>query len=174
VQQVERGNGYGRMFRVPILTCALLLGVAACGGNDPVDKDATGRTDGLPDINATAPSTAGEPHTDTQPAKPLPTSPATLPAALQGRWGLTPADCTPGRSDAKGLLTVSAQELGFYESRAVPAAGVTTDAESAAGNFAFTGEGQSWTKYESLKIDKGRLIRTETKPSASLTYAKCS
>ena len=43
----------------------------------------------MPDINATAPSTAGEPHTDTQPAKPLPTSSATLPAALQGRWGLT-------------------------------------------------------------------------------------
>jgi hypothetical protein len=174
VQQVQRRDGYGRMFRVPIVTCALLLGVAACGGNDPVDKAATGRTDGLPDINAAAPSTAGEPHVDTQPAKPLPAPALAIPAALQGRWGLTPSDCMPGRSDAKGLLTISAQNLRFYESRAVPAADVITDENSAAGNFAYTGEGQSWTKYEALKVEKGRLTRTETKPSASFTYAKCN
>lgn len=160
--------------RVPVVSLAILLSVAACGGNRPVDKAAeTGRTDALPDINAMAPSAAGEPHVDTQPARPLPAPSATLPAALQGRWGLTPADCMPGRSDAKGLLTISASDLRFYESRAVPAADVTTDANSAAGNFAYTGEGQSWTKYEALKVEKGRLTRTETKPSASFTYAKC-
>ena len=79
----------------------------------------------------------------------------------------------PGRSDAKGLLIISPTDLKFYESRAVPAADVTTDANSAAGNFAYTGEGQSWSKYEALKVEKGRLTRTETKPSASFTYAKC-
>lgn len=162
------------MIRLPIFTCAALLGVAACGGTDPVDKAATGRTDGLPDVNATAPSTSGEPHAETQPAKPLPASLAAIPAALQGRWGLTPADCTPGRSDAKGLLTITSGDLRFYESRAVPGADVTTDENSAAGTFAYSGEGQSWSKYEALKVEKGRLTRTETKPSASLTYAKCS
>jgi hypothetical protein len=162
------------MIRLPIFTCALLFAVAACGGRDPVDKAATGRTDGLPDIKAAAPSTSGEPHVETQPARTLPNSASLFPAALQGRWGLTPADCTPGRSDAKGLLTITAGDLRFYESRAVPAADVTTDQMSAAGTFAYTGEGQSWTKYEALKVDRGRLTRTETKPSASFTYAKCS
>ena len=162
------------MFRVPIVTGALLLGVAACGGNRPVDKAAaTGRTDALPDINAAAPSASGEPHANTQPAKPLPAPAAALPASLQGRWGLTPADCMPGRSDAKGLLIVSASDLRFYESRGVPGADVTTDGNSAAGNFHFEGEGQSWTKYVALQAAKGRLTRTETKPSASFTYAKC-
>ena len=160
--------------RVPVVSLAIVLSVAACGGNRPVDKAAeTGRTDALPDINATAPSAAGEPHVDTQPAKPLPAPSVAIPAALQGRWGLTPADCTPGRSDAKGLLTISGSDLRFYESRAVAGGDVTTDANSAAGNFHFAGEGQSWTKYEALKVGKGRLTRTETKPSASFSYAKC-
>ena len=39
---------------------------------------------------------------------------------------------------------------------------------------AFAGEGQSWTKYESLKLDQNVLVRTETKPTASFSYAKCS
>jgi predicted small lipoprotein YifL len=166
--------GYCRMFRVPIVTAALLLGVAACGGNGPVDKAAeTGRTDALPNIKATAPSAAGEPHVPTQPAQPLPASSVAFPSALQGRWGLTPADCTPGRSDAKGLLAISRSDLRFYESRAVPGADVSTDEDSAAGNFHYEGEGRSWIRYEALKVDKGRLTRTETKPSASFTYAKC-
>ena len=158
--------------RIPYFSLAAVLAVAACGGRDPVDK-AAASTSSLPDINATAPSTSGEPHVDTQPARPLPEPAAAMSAALQGRWGLTPADCMPGRSDAKGLLTIGASELRFYESLAVPGADVTTDADSAAGNFHFEGEGQSWTKYEALKVGKGRLTRTETKPSASFTYAKC-
>jgi hypothetical protein len=98
----------------------------------------------------------------------------TIPAALLGRWGLSPADCTSTRGDAKGLLIVSPTELRFYESRAVPANDAQTDSDSISGDFAFTGEGQSWTKYESLKIDKQVLVRTETKPTASFSYAKCS
>ena len=160
--------------RVPFVSLAIVLSVAACGGNRPVDKAAaTGRTDALPDINATAPSAAGEPHVATQPAKALPAAAAIIPATIQGRWGLTPADCTPGRNDAKGLLTISSSDLRFYESHAVPGADVAADGSSAAGNFHYEGEGQSWTKYEALKVEKGRLTRTETKPSASFTYAKC-
>jgi hypothetical protein len=162
------------MIRVPFISCLAVLAVAACGGNDPVAKGAN-QTAGLPDINATAPSAAGEPHSQTEPAKPLPAAAAGIPAALQGRWGLTPADCMPGRADAKGLLIVTAQELRFYESRAVPAADdVGTGADAISGNFAFTGEGQSWTKYQALKVDKHGLTRTETNPSASFSYAKCS
>ena len=69
---------------------------------------------------------------------------------------------------------ITPDELRFYESRAVPADDVEADKTSIAGNFAFTGEGQSWTKYEALKVDKKKLMRTETKPMASFIYAKCS
>ena len=163
------------MLRVPWISCLLVLAIAACGGNDPVDKKAE-NTAGLPEINATAPSAAGEPNVKTAPAEaaPIPAPAATIPTSLHGRWGLTPADCTSALGDAKGLLVVNAGELRFYESRAVPAADVDIDADSISGNFVFTGEGQSWVKFESLKIDKGVLTRTETKPTASFSYAKCS
>ena len=160
--------------RVPFATIALLFAVAACGGRDPVDDKAVAGTAGLPDTKATAPSASGGPRADTQPAKPLPPPTSQIPAGLQGRWGLTPGDCMTGRSDAKGLLTITADDLHFYESRAVPAAGIASDDDSISGDFAFTGEGQSWTRYEALKVEKGRLTRTETKPSASFIYAKCN
>jgi len=162
------------MFRVPFITSALVLALFACGKPDPVDDKAAGAAARLPTVNAPAPSATGEPRAATGPARPLPTPAATIPPALQGRWGLSPADCMPGSSDAKGLLVISPTELRFYESRAVPAPGAQTDNDSLSGNFAFTGEGQSWTKYESLKLDKQVLVRTEMKPTASFSYAKCS
>jgi hypothetical protein len=162
------------MGRLPFISLALTLALACCGKPNPVDDKAAGAASKLPDVNAPAPSTIGEPHVATAPARRLPAPTATIPISLQGRWGLSPADCMPGRSDAKGLLVVTPGDLRFYESRAVPAADVMTDDNSIAGNFAFTGEGQSWTKYESLKIDKQVMVRTETKPSVSFSYAKCS
>ena len=160
---------------MPWISCLLMLAVTSCGGNGPVDKKAA-NTAGLPDVNVAAPSATGEPHVPTVPAAAAPASATsvTIPVAFRGRWGMTPADCMPGRSDAKGLLIINAGELRFYESRAVPAADVDTDADSITGTFAFTGEGQSWTQFEALKVDKGLLTRTETKPTASFSYAKCS
>ena len=162
------------MARLLLITLTLLYALTACNKPGPVDENARSAAASLPEINATAPTTIGEPHVATGPAQPLPQPSVTIPAALLGRWGLSPADCTSTRGDAKGLLIVSPTELRFYESRAVPANDAQTDSDSISGDFAFTGEGQSWTKYESLKIDKQVLVRTETKPTASFSYAKCS
>ena len=160
------------MFRLPFLSLLTVLTIAACSRGDPID-DRANNSIGLPDVNAPAPSASGEPRVDTTPAKPLPAPTATIPAALQGRWGLTPADCTSTRGDAKGLLVISADGLKFYESRAVPADGAHGDNDSLSGEFAFTGEGQNWTKYQALKVKGAVLTRTETNPSASFSYAKC-
>ena len=121
-----------------------------------------------------APTAIGEPHGKTDAATAMPAPAARIPAALQGRWGLTPGDCTTMRGDAKGLLTVTPNDLHFYESRAVPAADVSVDGNSISGNFVFAGEGQNWSKFEALKLDHKVLVRTETNPSASFSYAKCS
>lgn len=159
------------MIRVPSTSCLLALAIAACDGSKPVDEKA-GNTAGPPGINASAPGATGEPHGATLPAQSPAAVQGRIPAALQGRWGLTPADCT-GRSGAEGLLVITPRDLQFYESRAVPGADVDADADSISGNFTFSGEGDSWTRYESLKVGKGRLTRTETKPVASFSYAKC-
>ena len=71
------------------------------------------------------------------------------------------------------MLIVSSSELRFYESRAVPGSDTQADPDSISGHFDFTGEGESWTKYEALKLQNRKLIRTEANPTASFSYAKC-
>ena len=97
-----------------------------------------------------------------------------VPAALHGRWGLTPGDCTSKLGDAKGLLIVSAKGLQFYESTAKPDGAAKTSGNSISGDFAFTGEGMSWKKYEALELQGAKLVRTESDPMASFTYARCT
>jgi hypothetical protein len=162
------------MIRIPFVTLALVLAIAACGRSDPVDTQAGAAAAKLPDVKPSAPISTGEPRGATSPAKPLPAAAEPIPAALQGRWGLAPADCIAGRSDAKGLLIVAPGGLRFYESRAVPAADVGSEPNSISGNFDFTGEGRSWTKYEALKVNRQVLVRTEINPAVSFSYAKCN
>ena len=161
-----------RMRKAPPAFMLLLL--AACGSRSPVAKGAE-NTAALPTINKPAPSPHGEPpKTSTAAAASRPTASAfAFPTALQGRWGLTPMDCTSTRGDAKGLLIIAPDRMQFYESRALPATDVQVTGDAVAGTFDFTGEGQSWSKYQSLQIRSHSLIRTESNPTASFSYAKC-
>jgi hypothetical protein len=160
--------------RLRLFACILILATAACSKRDPVADDANAAATNLPLVNHAGPDPHGAPpEKGAAPATSLPDPAATIPPALQGRWGLTPADCTSTRGDAKGLLTITAGELRFYESRAVPTSDVHGDATSISGSFDFTGEGQSWTRFEALDLQKQKLVRTESNPPASFTYAKC-
>ena len=163
-------------FRVPLVAFAFILTIAACSKRDPVAPNANAAAALPAPTKDTAPSPAGgPPQNETAPAAttPPPGTAVQIPAAFQGRWGLTPADCTSPLGDAKGLLVINANELRFYESRAVPSKNVQGDGDSLSGDFHFTGEGESWTKFEALRLNKQKLTRTETKPTASFTYAKC-
>lgn len=161
-----------------LLTVGTLLWVVACGHPDPVANNATGMGLPPPSNDATPDPLGGPPEnnvsTDSGSGKVAANaSPGVIPAALRGRWGLTPADCTSTRGDAKGLLVVGGDELRFYESRAVPSAGAEADSDSINGNFSFKGEGQTWTKFETLERKNNTLVRTDSNPAASYTYAKC-
>jgi hypothetical protein len=159
------------------MTAVILLGTTlsmpACSRPGPVANNAAA-------VNLPAPANVGAPRPEGGPpagkteatSRPAATA-AVIPVALHGRWGLTPADCTSSRGDAKGLLVVTANGVNFYESRAVPSPGATTDSNSIVGNFAFAGEGQSWTKFETFERHKDMLVRTESNPAASYSYAKC-
>ncbi len=114
---------------------------------------------------------------------PIPTDASTeldtIPPAFQGRWGLVAADCEPGRSDAKGLLTITAEKLEFYES-----VGVLDEVEEAAPNrilasFDFTGEGMSWERDMALELENGgsAMVRSELGAEAApdpFRYTKCN
>ena len=164
------------MLRLAFLAAAAAV-LTACGGRDPVAKGAND-TEGLPEVNEPVPEPTGAPpanavSNETSPPA-APAAAAEIPTALHGRWGLTPRDCTSTRGDAKGLLTVNDEELRFYESVARPGANAEADRDSISGRFAFTGEGQTWTKFQSLRVQGRDLVRTETNPTASFTYAKCT
>jgi hypothetical protein len=159
--------------RTIAVSLALVL-LAACGKPDAVAEVAN-NVEGLPSANASGPSPTGAPPANASANAAASTEDpiAAIPVALRGRWGLTPRDCTSTLGDAKGLLIVNPTELRFYESRAIPAPGVQTSPDSINGNFAFTGEGQEWVKYETLELQQDKLIRTERDPVASFSYVRC-
>ncbi|WP_334185379.1 hypothetical protein [Novosphingobium sp.] len=152
----------------PAVTVLLLaLGLAACS-KEPAKPSAEETASPLPEASATASVAASEPGG-------IPTS---IPAALRGRWGLVDADCTSTRGDAKGLLTIDADTLKFYESVAKLGVIKSGSATAIEGDFAFSGEGQSWNLDVSLRSPDGgkTLVRKDTGPDAmpgTLTYAKC-
>lgn len=158
----------------PLVACLGMVAVVGCGGRDPVAKEAD-NTAGLPAIDDAVPDATGA-APESAPASsaaPPATAGATIPAALHGRWGLTPEDCTSTRGDAKGLLVLGPSDIRFYESRAVPAADARPGKDSITGNFTFTGEGQTWTNFQALELRGQELVRTESNPVASFTYARC-
>ena len=156
----------------PLIACAIMAACVGCSKPDPVDSRANAA--GLPADPEAGPDATGSP-----PANAISSTggqaPAasTIPAALQGRWGLAPMDCTSRRGDAKGLLVIGPADVKFYESRAVPGPDTQVGKDSITGDFAFTGEGQTWTKFETLELKGQELVRTEGNPMASFTYARC-
>ena len=104
-------------------------------------------------------------------------TPATIPVALHGEWGLTALDCVSINGDNKGMITVDAASVKFYESRAVLATASAITTTSVTGVFNFTGEGQTWTRAMSLRLAGAtQLVRSESGPGAMtqpLTYTKC-
>jgi hypothetical protein len=160
--------------RPPFISVALIAAIVACSKPGPVANGANSVTALPVPANGTAESPAGgPPQNETAPAA-QPSAPSVaIPSTFQGRWGLTPADCTSALGDAKGLLVINGSELRFYESRAVASPGVEVRDRSMSGNFRFTGEGQTWTRFETLQLQKDKLVRTESNPAASYTYAKC-
>ena len=97
---------------------------------------------------------------------------ASIPAQYQGRWGMVPADCTSTRGDAKGLISIGDTTIRFFESTATLKEQRPAIAEAFSGLFAFTGEGQSWTKVITLTRTGDTLKRAEE--GANYSYRRCA
>lgn len=151
-----------------------LLALAACdagtqsAGTTTEEAEADGNIVG----NSSSSKPADEVAGDEAPAA------TEIPAAIRGRWGLVPADCTSTRGDAKGLLVIDAATLKFYES-----VGTLAEVDDASDTriraaFEFTGEGMTWERDETLEVqdDGATLIRREHGDDAApdpFRYAKC-
>jgi hypothetical protein len=154
-----------------------LLALAACQANAPDDaaNDAVAAKQAeapIKNIETLPPNeTVVEPGAD-ETALPAETA---IPASMQGRWGLVSADCTSTRGDAKGLLTITPDTLQFYESRARLTKVVGNWPEKLKAEFAFTGEGQSWTRTETLSLtnSSNTLVREDEELPKPLRYSRC-
>lgn len=158
---------------------ALALLTAACGQDEVAEGNAQGPAaqpeapmaqpqddpaDPVGSDNGTEPA-GGETNT----ADP---APATLiPAAFRGRWGINANDCDPARADNKGLVTISEDRMRFYESVGRPTS-LTVGAGRIEGDFAFTGEGMTWTRQMRWTIDGETLERVDG-DGTELTYTRC-
>ena len=160
-----------------------ILAAAACGGSDPVDKDAE-NADGLETVVAEANATANAVHNevdanppapgtgDREPTPASPTPGGVIPSQYQGRWGMVPGDCTSTRGDNKGLMTIGDTSIKFYESTATLMEQRPAIATSFSGNFAFRGEGQAWEKVMTFTRTGDTLKRAD--PEGDFTYKRCA
>lgn len=103
---------------------------------------------------------------------------ASVPAALQGRFGLVPADCGPETGGNKGLIQVSANDIRFFESVArIGTVQERTDTRLKA-VFAFSGEGMEWNRTVTMDTpDGGKTVlfdeSGEDAPTGPRTYTRC-
>jgi hypothetical protein len=173
---------------VPILTLAAAYLLAGCS-QEPAQPFAQGTE--APDVAQASEAAIAEPSDPPEEAESLPAAPApspsasatttatAIPASIRGRWGLVPADCTSKLGDAKGLLTISSNQLKFYES--VAKLGTVKEAEDSRirATFAYSGEGQAWTQDVVLDVQDGgkTLIRRDYGRDAlpgPLKYERCN
>ncbi|MBA4354416.1 MAG: hypothetical protein C0409_06955 [Novosphingobium sp.] len=108
-----------------------------------------------------------------------PASAVTFPAAMRGKWGVNAADCDPSRGDNKGMMTVGADAVKFYESIAeIGAVRESTD-DALRATFDYEGEGMAWQRDARFELaDGGKvLILTEygdDAPQGPRRYSRCS
>ncbi|MGV2495090.1 hypothetical protein [Pelagerythrobacter aerophilus] len=162
-----------------VLAAAPAFALAACGA--PADDSADG-ADAATETPMPVEPDGGIGDGATPPAGET-SSPdgdmASIPVALQGRWGLVAADCTSTRGDAKGLIEVTGNTITFYESRATLDDVAQRTDDSIRAKFSFTGEGMTWTRDMALAAQDGgkTLVRTEYGENAMadpLRYSRCS
>ena len=177
------------MIRIMLPAAMLLLAACSGGENDESGPEATANLSPLrkaaPAEPAAPPETASkdatEPTADTPPEKAEAAGDAggkAIPVAIRGRRGLTAADCTSTKGGAKGLLTIDATNLRFYESHGELAQVRERGANRIVADYKFSGEGMEWDQRTLL--DAGRdgktLIRRDYGEGASgpMRYTRCA
>lgn len=153
----------------PVVAVLTLL-LAACGGRDdpsPKEVDVA-----IANANAQA-EAAGDKEASPAPVPAATPTVSEIPMAFHGRWGMVPADCDPARDDAKGLIEIDASSLKFYESRARLTEVTQNAPENFTGTFAFSGEGQEWTRSEKLQLTGSSNTLIRSSDGEDYRYTKC-
>ena len=165
------------MKRSLLIAGAAALALAACSkGQDP---GAIKTDPALSEAAAPPLSESATPAAATTPSEAsADQAEKSIPAALRGRWGLVAADCTTKRGDDKGLITIGATTIKFYESVAKLAKVAQRSETALRASYAFTGEGMEWKRDMTLALQPGGkvLIKQEfgaDAPPGPYKYARC-
>ena len=98
----------------------------------------------------------------------------TIPARWHGDWAADEAGCREPDAHIEGL-TVSADELRFHESIAVPRRVDRLDADSIRVESDYDGEGQQWTATQVLRLSDGdAALQVDGPDGASMTRIRCA
>lgn len=147
------------------------LALAACSSEAPTPAPSGSET--TPPVASTTPEPA--PAASAAPGQP-PVA-AVFPAAMRGRWGLVPADCTTTNGDEKGLIIIDAGSMRFYESVAKIGAIKEASDTKLRATLAFEGEGMQWQHDATLEAAPGssKLVMEQFGGDVKgpQTYTKC-
>ena len=98
----------------------------------------------------------------------------TIPARWHGDWAADEAGCREPDAHIEGL-TVSADELRFHESIAVPRRVDRLDADSIRVESDYDGEGRQWTATQVLRLSDGdAALQVDGPDGASMTRIRCA
>ncbi|KLE34926.1 hypothetical protein [Aurantiacibacter luteus] len=158
--------------RMPVLAClaTLALALSACDAA----PEAT-----APDPAADAPAADVETPAPNSDASIPAAQPVTaIPAAMQGRWGMTEADCDPNEPANKGLMTIDGTTLTFYESVAEIGQAMLAGDNALRGTFDYEGEGMQWSRDLTLTLSGPDTLVLEEigddAPPGPRSYSKCN
>lgn len=157
---------------LPLLILPLAL--AAC--SDPSPEPSASATPSLAPMVSESEAMAAPVAPGASEAAPI--TAATFPAAMRGKWAMSPADCDPTTGADKGALTIGEKSVKFYESVAdLTNAKVATPTEVRA-VFEYEGEGMKWQRDASYKLEDGgkTLVLTEfgdDAPQGPRRHSRC-
>lgn len=163
--------------RAGSLLIGAAIALAGCHASDDSnalsheDREAKAAIDNAVSANQAAAQLGGLPV-------PQPTAHALayqLPPSFVGRWGMTKADCDPNSLATKGLLTISADHLKFWESKGSVQRIVRHSPYDVTLVLDMTGEGQRWTSTTQLTLDAAatQLVRAERGTPDHYRYQRC-
>lgn len=103
---------------------------------------------------------------------------ASFPAVMRGKWGMNAADCDPQRTDNKGMMTIAANTVKFYES--IAELGTVRDSSDMAlrATFDYEGEGMAWQRDARFELADGGKVLVLTEygedaPQGPRRYSRC-
>lgn len=97
-----------------------------------------------------------------------------IPAAMHGRWGLSERACAFERNDTDGLLTITAESIGFHNSVARPARIQSASPTALRGEFSFvTVDGRSWSGPMIWSVEGRQLVRIDSESESRQVYTRC-